>query len=42
MTQGVCKKCGNVILQDLQDYKEKYPNEVYIQCPHCGEQGKIK
>ena len=40
--RGKCKRCGNIILEDLEEYKSKYPDEVYIQCPHCGEQGTIE
>jgi len=40
-TQLICHKCKKVIIEDLKEYKEKYPNEVYIMCPHCGEQGMI-
>jgi len=40
--RGICKKCNKVVIEDLEEYKRKYPNEKYVQCPHCGEQGTLE
>lgn len=41
MTQFICK-CKKVIIEDLEKYREKYPDEKYVQCPNCGFQGTFK
>lgn len=41
MTQLICnnKSCKKVIIENLEDYRKKYPDEKYVQCPYCGAQG---
>lgn len=42
MSQLICKKCKQVIIEDYEDYVLKYPDENYIQCPICGEIKELK
>lgn len=34
-----CNECNQIIIEDLEKYIEKYPNEIYCQCPNplCGK-----
>jgi DNA-directed RNA polymerase subunit RPC12/RpoP len=35
--EGYCIECKRKILDDIEEYIEKYPKENYIQCPNCGK-----
>jgi DNA-directed RNA polymerase subunit RPC12/RpoP len=35
MTKLICKRCNRIILEDLEEYLNKYPNENYIECCYC-------
>lgn len=36
MTKGRCPKCGKIIIEDVEEYEKKYPEEKEVQCPYCG------
>jgi hypothetical protein len=42
MSKGECPKCKRVIIEDVESYREKYPDEEEVQCPYCFELIKIK
>ena len=39
--EGTCPYCKRIVIEDVEAYKEKYPDEKYIQCPHCSGQMKL-
>jgi len=39
--KGRCPSCNRVVIEELEDYKEKYPNEEEVQCPYCFELMRI-
>jgi quinolinate synthase len=39
--KGECPICRKIIIEDIEKYKEEYPEEKEIQCPYCLEFIKI-
>jgi quinolinate synthase len=35
MVKGKCPICNMIVIEDLEEYKEKYPDEKEVQCPYC-------
>ena len=42
MVKGECPFCKRTIIEDLDKYKEKYPNESEVMCPYCNNLIKLK
>jgi len=40
--RGRCPICQKIVIEDLEDYKEKYPDEKEIMCPYCGGMVKLR
>lgn len=42
--KGVCSNinCYKIIIEDMEKYREKYPDEKYVLCPYCGTLLQIK
>jgi len=34
--EKTCNRCGKIIIEDLEEYNKKYPEEKEIECPYCG------
>jgi hypothetical protein len=35
MSKGRCPICGKIVIEDLEEYKRKYPDEKEVECPYC-------
>lgn len=35
MSKGICPKCDKIVIENLEEYRKKYPKEKLIQCPYC-------
>lgn len=35
MSKGKCPMCHAIVINDLEEYKEKYPDEKEVMCPYC-------
>jgi DNA-directed RNA polymerase subunit RPC12/RpoP len=35
MAKGECPKCKRIVIENLEEYIEKYPDEKEVQCPYC-------
>jgi DNA-directed RNA polymerase subunit RPC12/RpoP len=42
MTKGYCPICKKLIIEDLEKYKEEYPEEAEVQCSYCGYLMRLK
>ena len=39
---GKCPLCKRIIIENVDEYIEKYPDEVTIQCPYCQNYMRLK
>lgn len=37
-----CPVCKKIIVEDIERYLEKYPNEEWMACPYCGYHFPLK
>lgn len=35
MSKGRCPVCNRIVIEDLEEYENKYPREKEVQCPYC-------
>jgi hypothetical protein len=42
VTSLVCKICKKIIIEDLEEYLEKYPDEEKVKCCYCWREVKIR
>jgi hypothetical protein len=35
MSKAICPICKCIIIIDLEEYRNRYPDEKEIQCPYC-------
>ena len=39
---GKCPLCKRIIIENVEEYIEKYPDEVEVMCPYCQSLIKLK
>lgn len=42
MVKGRCPRCDKIIIEDVDEYEKKYPEEKEVQCPYCNQMMRLK
>jgi len=42
MSKAICPICNKIIIEDLEEYRNRYPNEKEIMCPYCLSMVRLK